>query len=86
MCYSNTALKKKTILHNIYFYKYFRLKVIILNINLSILHNFMHIIHIYFIEFYVFTSINFMTYSLKKLNLNPVCKDKLLDGNGKQKF
>jgi len=46
----------------------------------------MHIIHIYFIEFYVFTSINFMTYSLKKLNLNPVCKDKLLDGNGKQKF
>ena len=65
----------------------FRFKAIVLNINFSILHNFMHIIHIYLIEFYIFISLNFKTYILKELNLNPVCKDKLLlGGNGKQKF
>jgi hypothetical protein len=51
------------------------------------LYNFVHIIHIYLIEFYIFISLNFMTYILKEWNLNPVCKDKLLwDGNGKQKL
>jgi len=47
-------------------------------LNLSILHNFTDMLFIYFAEFYTCTSLNLMSYMIKKLDLKPTCKDNLL--------
>ena len=63
--------------YHCYFYSYF---IQTITLNLSILHNFIHILHIYFTEFYTCTSLNFMVCTVKESDLNPIRKDMLFPG------
>jgi hypothetical protein len=69
--------------YHCYFYSY--LFVFIpktITLNLSILHNFIHILHIYYTEFYTRNSLNFMVCTGKASTLNHIRKDVLFpDGS-----